>query len=319
MKKYLLILALLFVISGCVEVEHRLEFQELRVADRNEAKGGGDEVMLGVIYYTGQFGVTGSSAVHVKPVRKLHSNVATGGELWREHTAVFDFSWATFQQGRSGAAQAKVKSYSQTGPEFISSTNGPSVEGAILIAVEQDLVGDRFLNNKFNTAINRVTRALQLYIEDPAYADSAGNRQARFAYVEEKLGCFQEYAKSGRDCYAPGGLAGGGGLNGKFFDALFGNIGHDLIGIANVLYFGVEDPIVIGSVADGAKTDVFRNNRLERNQPASCGRDGVIAELHVCGFTRIGDRPVNANLNFLFYGEGARWTLRAKHLTRVLN
>lgn len=343
MKKLLFFIFFVLFSVGCREVEHRLEFQDLTVVDSNEyrwSQGHGDEIMLGTIYFTSQFGVAGSSRVQSLPVQKIASNVRTGRSIGRDRTSRFDFNWNTFKQSASdGSTRAILSSYSQTLGEFISSRVGPSIEGAIVVAVEEDGLGSRKVNDRFNTVVNDVLQGLQRYIESSDYASSAGNFGLRADYFGDMLLCFKLFAESGADCNSSGALSGGGDWTNLFFPlnrvlgAILGSRAHDLIGQSVILYIGV-DKLTIDTVRsyttdadtnnDGQDDLLVTTSRIingleQGNQMTTCG-GSVIANLHVCNFETGGNvSPLNADINLYFRGEGALWTLQVNHRTEFIN
>lgn len=302
----------LFGLMGCREVNHQMEIGELEVEDRNERKGGGDDVMLGAIYFTSNFGVVGSSAVQSFPVRKLADNVGNGGTVPRTRTQALDFDWATFQTDATGTSQPSRRSFSQNPAEFWSEENGFSFEGVVFVAVEEDNVGGRILRNKFNTAVRRVEEALALYIEDPSYADTVNNFLTRPAHIEEKLECFQQYAENGSDCNVPGGLSGG---SGGFLSNT--NIGHDQIGTATILFIGAENPLLLSGIREAVTAEQWTGTELLESDEAPCGGP-LASDFHVCEFIDGTDTAVNNTINLLFRGEGARWTLAVRNLTQIV-
>lgn len=286
---------------GCKEINHRYQYGNLTVIDNNDntkvlRKNRGDEVMLGAIYFTSQFGSPGSTKVITKRILKLGNNVDPGESV---NAGYLNFQSDEYGEGLGSTDLTKVKPYLFTQEELNDLDVGPTITGVAIIAVEEDQIGDSQLNTQLNNGANNLREGLQVFVESEAYEETSAAERPR--YILGAISNAQNYRPG-----ASGGLSGGGYdgdpitiLSTLFFGIplnIMGNIGHDLIEVSAIINIGVEQ---------GANPlfDLLYN---------ACNRNLSPSNLKICSLDHNG--PVSLE----FSGEDAIWHLDLRHSATVV-
>ena len=292
------------LLAGCKEVEHTIESGTLLVSKESESKRGGDDVMLGAVYFTSNFGVPGSADVEFIPLAKVADNIGEGNIVSEAQLQGLNFNWTRFNH--TGAPEEK--SYSQTDSELSSALYGFSFEGVIYIAFEEDRRGDDAIARVARGYRDRVERALEVFIEDDSYQSLQGNNLARREHVLRRLECFQTAVINGESC---------GGFN--FSDVLYNGGGpkHDFIGVAQLYFIGTENRLMIRQVRNLFTATRWHSSGEQYEGSSNCGGSSA-ADVHVCEFVDDFNRPVENELNLLFRGDGGRWIWNLNNATSVV-
>lgn len=296
---------LIALLAGCKEVEHTIDSGTLWVASESEWKGGGDDIILGAVYFTSNFGVPGSADVEFIPLGNVADDVGEGNIVSEAQLQGLNFNWTRFN--RTGAPEEK--SYSQTDAQLSSAQYGFSFEGVIYIAFEEDRRGDDDIARVARGYRDRVERALEVFIEDDSYQSLQDDNLARRNHVLEKLECFQTAVIDGESC---------GGFG--FSDVSYNRIGgrwHDFIGVAQLYFIGTENRLMIRQIRDLFTATRWYSSGEQHEGPSNCGGLSA-ADVHVCEFVDDFDRPVENEINLLFRGDEGRWIWNLNNATSVV-